>query len=82
MDGVDDGVDGEMELLKAAARASLDQVTGEAGASEPPRKKRRVQRLAGVATQLVSVCKSSGKGSGAVSRVLLEDSVLVPAGRR
>ncbi|KAF7589193.1 rRNA-processing protein las1 [Aspergillus hancockii] len=83
--GAMDGVDGdneEMESLKVAARASLDKVAGEAGASEPPQKKRRVQKLASVATQLASVCKSSGKGSGAVSRVLLEDSVLVPAGRR
>ncbi|KAE8349701.1 glyoxylase [Aspergillus coremiiformis] len=76
VDGVDD------EPIKAATRACLAQVAGEAGVSEPPRKKRRVQILSSVGTQLVSVCKGSGRGSAVVSGVLLEDSILVPAGRR
>ncbi|KAE8385131.1 glyoxylase [Aspergillus alliaceus] len=77
-----DGVEDEVEPAKAAARACLALVTGEAGVSEPPRKKRRVQVLSCVATQLVSVCKSSSRGPAAVSGVLLEDGVLVPAGRK
>ncbi|KAE8307030.1 ATP-NAD kinase-like domain-containing protein [Aspergillus transmontanensis] len=77
-DGVEDGI----EPVKAAARACLAQVTGETGASEQPRKKRRVQVLSGVATQLVSVCKSSGKGAAAVSEVLVEDGVLVSGERK
>lgn len=77
-----DGVEDDIEPVKAAARACLAQVTGETGASEPPRKKRRVQVLSGVATQLVSVCKSSGKGAAAVSDVLVEDEVLVSGERK
>ncbi|KAE8411452.1 Las1-like-domain-containing protein [Aspergillus pseudocaelatus] len=74
-----DGVDDDIEPVKAATRACLAQVTD---ASEPPRKKRKVQVLAGVAMQLVSVCKSSGKGAAAVSGVLVEDEVLVAGGRK
>ncbi|KNG80658.1 hypothetical protein ANOM_011148 [Aspergillus nomiae NRRL 13137] len=77
-----DGVDDDIEPVKTAVRACLAQVTGETGASEPPRKKRRVQVLSGVATQLVSVCKSSAKGAAAVSGVLVEDEVLVSGGRK
>ncbi|KAB8257934.1 ATP-NAD kinase-like domain-containing protein [Aspergillus pseudonomiae] len=77
-----DGVDDDIEPVKTAVRACLAQVTGETGASEPPRKKRRVQVLSGVATQLVSVCKSSANGAAAVSGVLVEDEVLVSGGRK
>ncbi|KAE8377329.1 Las1-like-domain-containing protein [Aspergillus bertholletiae] len=77
-----DSVDDDVEPVKAAVRACMAEVTGETGASEPPRKKRKVQVLSGVATQLVSVCKSSGKGAVAISEILVEDEVLVSGGRK
>ncbi|KAF9894487.1 rRNA-processing protein las1 [Aspergillus nanangensis] len=84
-------VDGDgLESIKAMVKASLGQIDDEGGESttttttmtEPPRKKRRVlQQLSSVATQFVAVCRTSGKGSIAISKVLVENEVLVPASR-
>jgi len=58
-------------------------VKGEEGEEQqPPRKKRKAQYQTTTATQLVSICKASRKGAVVLSRVLLDESVLVPAGRR
>lgn len=49
---------------------------------QPPRKKRKAQYQTTIATQFVSICEASRKGPVVLSRVLLDESVLVPAGRR
>ncbi|KAG2416381.1 hypothetical protein HFD88_007596 [Aspergillus terreus] len=82
-DGVDaDDVD-DLEPVTAVVRRCLEPLLGDGGeTTEPPRKKRKVQQQqASVATQLVSVCKSCGKGGVALARVLLEEAVLVPSER-
>ncbi|KAE8145491.1 glyoxylase [Aspergillus avenaceus] len=76
-----DDVDHDLESVKFAVRASLEQIANESGASEPPRKKQKFRQVSGVATQLISVCKGLDRGSAAVSGVLLEESGLIPAGR-
>lgn len=71
-----------LDPVHAAVRASLDPLLREEESSEPPQKKRKVrQRLSSVATQLVAICKDSEQGAGALSKALLEESVLVPAGK-
>ncbi|GES59762.1 glyoxylase [Aspergillus terreus] len=81
--GVDAEEADDLEPVTAVVRRCLEPLFGDGGeTTEPPRKKRKVQQQqASVATQLVSVCKSCGKGSVALARVLLEEAVLVPSGR-
>lgn len=79
--GVSD--DDVLVSVKAVIRDALKQAeVVEDG--EPPRKKRKSRHYqqSSIATQLVSVCKASSKGAFAVSRILLEDSILVPAKRK
>lgn len=82
-DGVDADDADDLEPVTAVVRRCLEPLLGDGGeTTEPPRKKRKVQQQqASVATQLVSVCKSCGKGGVALARVLLEEAVLVPSGR-
>ncbi|KAL4891278.1 beta-lactamase-like protein [Aspergillus ambiguus] len=80
----DEPADGEdLEPAKALVKTSLDQLFVKGGeTTDPPRKKRKVQQqLSSVATQLGSICRSCSKGAVALSRVLLNESVLVPSGR-
>ncbi|PWY94288.1 glyoxylase [Aspergillus sclerotioniger CBS 115572] len=81
--GMFDGADDDVEPIKAAARDSLEQLLVEEESSEPPRKKRRFQQNVSFAsTHLVSICKSSSYGASTLANVIVEDSILVPAGRK
>ncbi|PWY67203.1 glyoxylase [Aspergillus heteromorphus CBS 117.55] len=80
--GVLDGADEDVEPIMAAVRTTFDQMMRE-DESEPPRKKRRFhQNVSSASTQLVSICKASSLGASALAGVILEDSILVPTGRR
>ena len=50
----------------------------------PARRKRRLQRYrqSFAAAQLASICKDTSEAPFILSRVLLEDSILIPAGRK
>lgn len=76
--------DGDELGVKEFIRDTLSQLMkGDEGEEQqPPRKKRKAQYQTTTATQLVSICKASRKGAIILSRVLLDESVLVPAGRR
>ena len=81
LDGADD--DDDVEPIKAAVRTSLEQLVLEEESSEPPRKKRRFQQnVSSASTHLVSICKSSSYGASTLANVIVEDSILVPAGRK
>lgn len=93
--GVDDDYDGADAdaVVKESVRGSLGLLStggGEGqgeGEAEPPRKKRKAlqfqsQERSATATQLVSICKASRKGVSVLSRVLLDEGVIIPAGRR
>lgn len=69
--------------VRTVMRDMLKQVEDDAE-KEPPRKKRKSQHYqnSSIATQLVSVCKSFSEGSLILSRTLLHDSILIPAGRK
>ncbi|RAH70262.1 rRNA-processing protein LAS1 [Aspergillus aculeatinus CBS 121060] len=73
----------DLEPLKSALRDTLEQIVAEGKQQQPPRKKRKVQQhLKAVAGEVVSTCRSSGRGVAALSSVLVQDSLLVPGGRR
>ncbi|RAL14618.1 Metallo-hydrolase/oxidoreductase [Aspergillus homomorphus CBS 101889] len=82
----DDDDEGEVDLepIKSALRGTLQQVVADGeDQQQPPRKKRKVQQhLSAVTAEVVSMCRSSGRGVSALSSVLVEDALLVPAGRR
>lgn len=94
--GVDDDYDDDADanaVVKESVRGSLGLLStggGEGqgeGEAEPPRKKRKAlqfqsQERSATATQLVSICKASRKGVSVLSRVLLDEGVIIPAGRR
>ncbi|RAH46402.1 glyoxylase [Aspergillus brunneoviolaceus CBS 621.78] len=66
-----------------ALRDTLEQNVAEGEQQQPPRKKRKVQQhLKAVAGEVVSTCRSSGRGVAALSSVLVQDSFLVLGGRR
>ncbi|GLA41308.1 rRNA-processing protein las1 [Aspergillus niger] len=78
-----DGAEDDVEPIKAALRTEFEHLLAEEDSSEPPRKKRRFQQnVSFTSTHLVSICKSSSRGASALAGVIVEDSVLVPAGRR
>ncbi|KAK9856636.1 hypothetical protein MYU51_000423 [Penicillium brevicompactum] len=70
----DDGVS-----VRAALCDALQPLAG--GSAEPVSKKRKYDRSISVAMQLVSICNSSGAGIRLLPGVLLEQGLLVPAGR-
>ena len=91
--GIDEDYDDDDAVVKESVRGSLGLLStggGEGqgeGEAEPPRKKRKAlqhqsQERSATATQLVSICKASRKGVFVLSRVLLDEGVIVPAGRR
>lgn len=70
--------------LRESIRGTLGTLLGDAENGAPPRKKRKAlehQNQTATASQLVSICKASKKGASVLSRVLLEDGLLAPAGR-
>lgn len=82
---IKESVRGSLGLLSTTG-AGEGQGQGE-GEAEPPRKKRKAlqfqsQERSATATQLVSICKASRKGVFVLSRVLLDEGVIIPAGRR
>ncbi|RDH37825.1 Las1-like-domain-containing protein [Aspergillus welwitschiae] len=78
-----DGAEDDVEPIKAALRTEFEHLLAEEDSSEPPRKKRRFQQnVSSTSTHLVSICKSSSRGASALAGVIVEDSVLVPAGRK
>ncbi|EAW13139.1 rRNA-processing protein LAS1 [Aspergillus clavatus NRRL 1] len=69
--------------IQNAVRAALEHPASQEDSSEPPRKKRKSgQHSSFLATQFVSICRASRDGPRVLSRVLIEDSVLVPKGRK
>ncbi|PYI08967.1 glyoxylase [Aspergillus sclerotiicarbonarius CBS 121057] len=75
--------DDDVEPIKAAVRSSFEQLMSEEESSEPPRKKRRFQQnVSSASTHLVSICKSSSSGASTLANVIVEDSILVPPGRK
>ncbi|PYH82585.1 glyoxylase [Aspergillus uvarum CBS 121591] len=74
----------DLEPLKSAFRDTLEQIVADGEQQQqPPRKKRKVQQhLNAVAGEVVSTCRSSGRGVAALASVLVQDSLLVPGGRR
>lgn len=70
----DDGVS-----VRAALCDALQPLAG--GSAEPVSKKRKYDRSISVAMRLVSICNSSGAGIRLLPGVLLEQNLLVPAGR-
>ncbi|PYH93679.1 glyoxylase [Aspergillus ellipticus CBS 707.79] len=79
--GAFDDADEDVEPIMAAVRTTFEQLIGEDESSEPPRKKGRFQQNVSASTQLVSICKSSSQGASALANMIMEDSILVPAGR-
>lgn len=83
---VKESVRGSLGLLSTGGGEGEGQGHGE-GEAEPPRKKRKAlqfqsQERSATATQLVSICKASRKGAFVLSRVLLDEGVIIPSGRR
>ncbi|PYI14041.1 Metallo-hydrolase/oxidoreductase [Aspergillus violaceofuscus CBS 115571] len=73
----------DLEPLKSALRDTLEQIVADGEQQQPPRKKRKVQQhLNAVAGEVVSTCRSSGRGMAALASVLVQESLLVPGGRR
>ncbi|BCR99571.1 rRNA-processing protein LAS1 [Aspergillus luchuensis] len=78
-----DGAEDDIEPIKAALRTEFEHLLAEEESSEPPRKKRRFQQnVSFTSTHLISICKSSNRGASALAGVIVEDSLLVPAGRK
>jgi ribosomal biogenesis protein LAS1 len=70
------------EEIKSVIRAALEDPGSLGDPSEPPRKKRKSdQHSSFLAAQLVVICKASRRSLHAVSRALIEDSI-VPKGRK
>lgn len=70
--------------LKDSIRGTLGTLLGDVEDGAPPRKKRKAlkhQNQTATTSQLVSICKASRKGASILSRVLLDDGLLAPAGR-
>ncbi|PYH43828.1 Las1-domain-containing protein [Aspergillus saccharolyticus JOP 1030-1] len=81
-EGEEEAEEVDLEPLKSALRDTLQQVVAE-GVEQPPRKKRKVQQhLSAVTNEVVSACRSSGRGVAALSSVLVQDSLLVSETRR
>lgn len=70
----------DLDPVHAAVRAGLEPLLREEE-GEPPQKKRKVQQRLSVATQLVATCKDSEQGAVVLSKVLLDEPVLVPDGK-
>ena len=71
------------DAIKKAVRGTLEAY--EENNKEPARKKRRLQqqyRQSFTASRLASICKDFNEGPVMLSRSLLEDSILIPAGRK
>ncbi|GKZ22909.1 rRNA-processing protein las1 [Aspergillus brasiliensis] len=78
-----DGAEDDVEPIKMAVRTEFEHLLADEESSEPPRKKRRFQQnVSSTSTHLVSICKSSSRGASALAGVIVEDSMLVPAGRK
>ncbi|CAG8930994.1 unnamed protein product [Penicillium salamii] len=65
--------------VRAALCDALQPLAG--GSAEPVSKKRKYDRAISVAMRLVSICNASGPGIRLLPVVLLEQELLVPAGR-
>lgn len=73
----DDSVSIKMALLEI-----LQQYSTTRSSTEPPRKKRKREHETSVATELVSICCVADGGARDLSSVLLDESVLIPRGRK
>lgn len=81
--------DNDEGLLKESMREVLgpllkNEDDGRSSSSEPPAKKRKPlqsQYQTSIATQLASTCKAARNGAVALARLLLDEGVLIPAGR-
>ena len=70
------GENEDMEAAKVAVKGALELFLGE---GEPPRKRRKGLKLqADVAGQLGEICRGSTKGGIALTRILIDDGILIP----
>ncbi|GFF71145.1 probable hydroxyacylglutathione hydrolase C824.07 [Aspergillus udagawae] len=75
--------DGNVEEIKSIVRSALEHPVGQGDLSESPRKKRKSDQHSSFFTaQLVAICKASRRSPHSLSRVLIEDSIIVPKGRK
>jgi ribosomal biogenesis protein LAS1 len=75
--------DGNVEEIRSVVRTALEHPASQSDLSEPPRKKRKSnQRSSFLAAHLVAACKASSRSPHSLSRVLIEDSIIVPKGRK
>lgn len=85
--GVDAAGDDEgslKESMREILGPLLKNEDDEGSSSEPPKKKHKPLQSryqTSIATQLASTCKASRKGAVILARLLLDEGVLVPAGR-
>jgi ribosomal biogenesis protein LAS1 len=75
--------DGNVEEIKSIVRSALEHPVSQGDLSESPRKKRKSDQHSSFFTaQLVAICKASRRSPHSLSRVLIEDSIIVPKGRK
>jgi len=70
----------DVRALKEAVRRCLGQMRQEEK-TEPQRKKRKLQHDNFLIQQLISICKNHDQGAFALTRILLEENILIPTER-
>ncbi|KAH2310634.1 hypothetical protein KXV47_005030 [Aspergillus fumigatus] len=74
---------GNVEEIRSVIRTALEHPANQGDLSEPPRKKRKSdQQSSFLAEQLGAICKASSRSPHSLSRVLIEDAIIVPKGRK